>query len=74
MALGRTDEDGRIGVSKIVPIDTKRWRKIAELCWLSVPLGDDRFQVRYGFLDMRNISSFHIHDGLEIKSRADPAP
>src|ERR1700719_2171439 len=34
VALGRIDEDGRIGVGKVVPIDTRRG-KIAELCWAS---------------------------------------
>src|SRR5215813_10782763 len=32
VALCRIDEDGRIGVGKVVPIDTKRGA-IAELCW-----------------------------------------
>lgn len=40
VALGRIDEDGRIGVGKVVPIDTSRG-KIAELCWASVS-PDDR--------------------------------
>ena len=69
VALGRIDEDGRIGVSKIVPIDTKRG-KIAELCWLSVS-PDDRFLYATVF-GYSNISSFHI-DGLEIRVAQDPA-
>jgi len=69
VALGRIDEDGRIGVNKIVPIDTKRG-KIAELCWLSVS-PDDRFLYATVF-GYSNISSFHI-DGLEIRVAQDPA-
>jgi len=69
VALGRIDEDGRIGVSKVVPIDTKRG-KIAELCWLSVS-PDDRFLYATVF-GYSNISSFLI-DGLEIKVAQDPA-
>ena len=69
VALGRIDEDGRIGVGKIVPIDTKRG-KIAELCWLSVS-PDDRFLYATVF-GYSNITSFHI-DGLEIRVAQDPA-
>jgi hypothetical protein len=69
VALGRIDEDGRIGVSKVVPIDTKRG-KIAELCWLSVS-PDDRFLYATVF-GYSNISSFHI-DGHEIRVAQDPA-
>ena len=69
VALGRIDEDGRIGVSKVVPIDTKRG-KIAELCWISVS-PDDRFLYATVF-GYSNISSFLI-DGLEIKVAQDPA-
>jgi hypothetical protein len=69
VALGRIDEDGRIGVSKIVPIDTKRG-KIAELCWLSIS-PDDRFLYATVF-GYSNISSFHI-DGHEIRVAQDPA-
>jgi len=69
VALGRIDEDGRIGVDRIVPIDTKRG-KIAELCWLSVS-PDDRclYATNFGY---SNISTFHI-DGSEIKVAKDPA-
>ena len=66
VALGRIDEDGRIGVSKIVPIDTKRG-KIAELCWLSV-FPDDRFLYATVF-GYSNISSFSVSTGSRSKSR-----
>jgi 6-phosphogluconolactonase (cycloisomerase 2 family) len=69
VAVGRIDEDGRIGVGNIVPIDTKRG-KIAELCWLSVS-PDDRslYATNFGY---SNISTFHI-DGLELRVAKDPA-
>src|SRR5215471_8753703 len=41
VSIARIDDDGRIGVGKVVPIDTRRG-KIAELCWLSLS-PDDRF-------------------------------
>src|SRR5215510_1060309 len=69
VALGRIDEDGRIGVSKIVPIDTKRGA-IAELCWLSVS-PDDRllYATVFGY---SNVTIFHI-DGPELSVAKDPA-
>jgi hypothetical protein len=69
VGLGRIDENGRIGVDKVVPIDTKRG-KIAELCWLSVS-PDDRllYATVFGY---SNVSSFHI-DGPEIRVAKDPA-
>jgi len=69
VALGRIDEDGRIGVGKVVPIDTSRG-KIAELCWASVS-PDDRllYATVFGYSD---ITTFHI-DGLELKVAKDPA-
>jgi len=69
VALARIDEDGRIGVGKVVPIDTRRG-KIAELCWLSVS-PDDRllYATIFGY---SNITTFHIN-GLEMKVAKDPA-
>jgi 6-phosphogluconolactonase (cycloisomerase 2 family) len=69
VSLGRIDEDGRIGLDKIVPIDTRRG-KIAELCWLSVS-PDDRFLYAtvFGYSD---VTSFRI-DGPEIRVAMDPA-
>src|SRR6202047_5319808 len=69
VALGRIDEDGRIGGGKVVPIDTSRG-KIAELCWASVS-PDDRllYATVFGYSD---ITTFHI-DGLELKVAKDPA-
>jgi 6-phosphogluconolactonase (cycloisomerase 2 family) len=69
VALGRIDEDGRIGVDKVVPIDTRRG-KIAELCWASVS-PDDRFLYATVF-GYSNITTFHI-DGPEIRVAKDPA-
>ena len=69
VGMGRIDEDGRIGVGKIVPIDTRRG-KIAELCWLAVS-PDDR--ILYGTVfGYSNITTFHI-DGPEIRVAKDPA-
>ncbi len=69
VSMGRIDEDGRIGVGKVVPIDTRRG-KIAELCWLSVS-PDDR--LLYGTIfGYGNVTTFHI-DGPEIRVAKDPA-
>src|SRR5258708_2506112 len=70
VALARIDEDGRIGVGKIVPINTKRGAA-AELCWLSVS-PDDRllYATVFGYSD---ISTFNIDDGLEIRVATGPA-
>jgi 6-phosphogluconolactonase (cycloisomerase 2 family) len=69
VSLGRIDEDGRIGVDKVVPIDTRRGA-IAELCWLAVS-PDDRlvYATVFGYSD---VTTFHI-DGPEIKVAKDPA-
>ena len=69
VALGRIDDNGRIRVGKVVPIDTRRG-KIAELCWLAVS-PDDRllYATVFGY---SNITSFRI-DGLELKVAKDPA-
>lgn len=69
VALGRIEEDGRVCVGNIVPIDTRRG-KIAELCWLALS-PDDRllYAAVFGY---SNVTSFHI-DGLEIQVAKDPA-
>jgi 6-phosphogluconolactonase (cycloisomerase 2 family) len=69
VSIGRIDEDGRIGVGKIVPINTKRGAA-AELCWLSVS-PDDRllYATVFGY---SNLTTFHI-DGPEIRVAKDPA-
>lgn len=69
VALGRIDKDGKIDVSKVVPIDTRRGA-IAELCWLAVS-PDDRllYAAVFGY---SNVTTFHI-DGPEIKVAKDPA-
>jgi 6-phosphogluconolactonase (cycloisomerase 2 family) len=70
VALGRIDEDGRIGVGKVVPINTRRGA-IAELCWLSVSPDDRRlYATVFGYSD---ITTFDIDDGLEIRVAKDPA-
>jgi 6-phosphogluconolactonase (cycloisomerase 2 family) len=69
VAMGHIDEDGRIGIGPLVPIDTSAG-KPAELCWLAVS-ADDRslFATNFGY---SNLSSFHI-DGGEITVAKDPA-
>ena len=69
VAMGHIDEQGRIGIGPLVPIDTRRGT-IAELCWASVS-PDDRllYATVFGY---SNITTFHI-DGLEIKVAKDPA-
>src|ERR1700746_316882 len=70
VALGRIDEDGRIGVGKVVPIDTRRGAA-AELCWLSLSPDDRRlYATVFGYSD---ITTFDIDDGLEIRVAKDPA-
>src|SRR6202007_1485960 len=69
VSLGRIDEDGRIGIDKVVPINTRRGA-IAELCWLSVS-PDDRVLYATGF-GYSDVTTFHIH-GPEIKVAKDPA-
>jgi hypothetical protein len=69
IGMGHIDEEGRIGIGTLAPIDTKRG-KVAELCWLSVS-PDDRwvFTTNFGY---SNLSSFHI-DGAELSVAKDPA-
>jgi 6-phosphogluconolactonase (cycloisomerase 2 family) len=69
VGVGHIDEDGRIGMGALVPIDTSRG-KIAELCWLSVS-PDDRllYATVFGY---SNVTTFHI-DGPEIRVAKDPA-
>jgi 6-phosphogluconolactonase (cycloisomerase 2 family) len=69
VSMCRIDENGRIGVGRVIPIDTKRG-KIAELCWLSVSPDDRRlYATNFGY---SNISTFDI-DGAEIRVAKDPA-
>jgi len=69
VSICRIDEEGRIGVGKVVPINTRRGA-IAELCWMSVS-PDDRllYATVFGY---SNITTFHI-DGSEIRVAKDPA-
>jgi 6-phosphogluconolactonase (cycloisomerase 2 family) len=69
VALGHIDEDGRIGIGPLEPIDTSNG-KPAELCWLAVS-PDDRslYGTNFGY---SNISSFRL-DGGEISVAQDPA-
>ena len=67
--LGTIDEDGRISMGQVVPIDTSAG-KPSELCWLSVS-PDDRavYATNFGY---SSISSYRINGkGLEIAK--DPA-
>ncbi len=67
--MGSIDEEGRIGLGPLVPIDTSAG-KPAELCWLAIS-PDDRsvFATNFGY---SNISSYHI-DGAELTIAKDPA-
>jgi hypothetical protein len=67
--MGHIDEDGRIGIGPLEPIDTSKG-KPAELCWLAIS-PDDRslYATNFGY---SNISSFHL-DGGEISVAKDPA-
>jgi lactonase family protein with 7-bladed beta-propeller len=69
VVMGHIDEDGRIGLGPLVPINTSAG-KPAELCWLSIS-PDDRsvFATNFGY---SNISTFHI-DGAELTPAKDPA-
>ena len=69
VAMGHIDEDGRIGIGPLEPIDTSNG-KPAELCWLSVSADDHSlYATNFGY---SNISSFHL-DGGEINIAKDPA-
>jgi len=69
VSMGHIDEDGRIGIGPIVPLDTSAG-KPAELCWLSIS-PDDRsvFATNFGYSD---ISTYRI-DGAELTIARDPA-
>jgi 6-phosphogluconolactonase (cycloisomerase 2 family) len=69
VAMGHIDEDGRIGIGPLEPIDTSNG-KPAELCWLAIS-PDDRslYATNFGY---SNISTFHL-DGGEISVAKDPA-
>jgi 6-phosphogluconolactonase (cycloisomerase 2 family) len=69
LVMGHIDEDGKIELSSLVPLDTSAG-KPSEVCWLSVS-PDDRlvFATNFGY---SNITSYHINgNGLEIAK--DPA-
>jgi len=69
VGIGHIDEDGRLGIGPVVPLDTSAG-KPAELCWLSVS-PDDRmlYATNFGY---SNITTFHI-DGADLKVACDPA-
>ncbi len=69
VSMCRIDENGRIDVGNVIPIDTKRG-KVAELCWLAVSPNDQL--VYASVFGYSNISSFHI-DGPELRVAKDPA-
>jgi hypothetical protein len=68
-ALGTIDENGKINIGRLVPIDNSAGRP-SELCWLAVS-PDDRwvFTTNFGY---SNISSFRIN-GAELSIAKDPA-
>jgi hypothetical protein len=69
LLMGHIDEDGRIELGPLVPLDTSAG-KPSEVCWLSVA-PDDRlvFATTFGY---SNITSYRINgNGLEIAK--DPA-
>jgi 6-phosphogluconolactonase (cycloisomerase 2 family) len=69
VSMGRIDEEGRIGIDTIVPIDTSAG-KPAELCWLSVSSDDHSvFATNFGY---SNISTFRIN-GMGLTVAKDPA-
>ena len=67
--MGTIDEDGKITVGPLVPIDTSAGVP-SELCWLAVS-PDDRtvFATNFGY---SNISSYRI-DGNALSIAKDPA-
>ena len=69
VSMCRIDENGRIDVGNVIPIDTRRG-KVAELCWLAVSPDDQLLYASvFGY---SNISTFHI-DGPELSVAKDPA-
>ena len=69
VSMCRIDENGRIDVGNVIPIDTRRG-KAAELCWLAVSPDDQLLYASvFGY---SNISTFHI-DGPELTVAKDPA-
>jgi 6-phosphogluconolactonase (cycloisomerase 2 family) len=69
LVMSSIDEDGRIGIGPLVPIDTSAG-KPSELCWLAIS-PDDRsvFATNFGY---SNISNYRI-DGTELTIARDPA-
>src|ERR1700752_5030565 len=69
VGIGHIDEDGRLGIGPLVPLDTSAG-KPAELCWLSIS-PDDRmlYPTNFGY---NNIPTFHIN-GSELSVARDPA-
>ncbi|SEE73792.1 Tat (twin-arginine translocation) pathway signal sequence [Rhizobiales bacterium GAS191] len=69
LVMSSIDADGRIGISRLVPLDTSAG-KPSELCWLAIS-PDDRsvFTTNFGYSD---ISSYRI-DGDEVSIAKDPA-
>lgn len=69
VGMGHIDEEGRIEMGTIVPIDTSAG-KPSELCWLSVsPDNSTLFATNFGYSD---ISTFHV-SGAELTVAQDPA-
>ena len=63
------DAHGRVGIGRLVPIDTSAG-KPSELCWLAIsPDGRSVFATSFGY---SNISSYHV-DGDKVSIAKDPA-
>jgi 6-phosphogluconolactonase (cycloisomerase 2 family) len=69
LVMGHIDENGRIDIGPLVPLDTSAG-KPSEVCWLSVS-PDDRavFATNFGY---SNITSYRI-DGTALAIAKDPA-
>jgi 6-phosphogluconolactonase (cycloisomerase 2 family) len=69
LVMGQSDENGRIDIGPLVPLDTSAG-KPSEVCWLSVS-PDDRtvFATNFGY---SNVTSYHI-DGNGLEIAKDPA-
>jgi 6-phosphogluconolactonase (cycloisomerase 2 family) len=69
VVVSSIDAHGRVGIGRLVPIDTSAG-KPSELCWLAIS-PDDRsmFATSFGY---SNISSYHV-DGAEVSIAKDPA-
>jgi hypothetical protein len=69
LVMGMLDQDGKVGIGPLVPIDTSAG-KPSELCWLSVSPDDTLvFATNFGY---SNLSSYRI-EGNVLTVAQDPA-